>query len=83
MTYGPEVLDDFVLLGVASIIRMLLPVLDVDVGDTADEQLELSLVEDIDEIGRDEFVEACDEGVELFFHPLLDAPFRDEAQFVS
>ena len=83
MTYGPEVLDDFVLFGVAPVVGMLLPVLDIDVGDTADEQFELSLVEDVDEIWGNQFVEACDEGVELFFDPLLDAPFGDEANFVN
>lgn len=48
---------------------MLLPILDVNIGHTADEELELTLVKDVDELLRDELVEAAHEGLEL----LLDA----------
>jgi hypothetical protein len=41
-------LDDFVVLRVAAVVGVLLPVVHVDVGDTADEKLELALVEDVD-----------------------------------
>lgn len=44
----PEVDDDLVGFGVASVVGVFLPVLDVDVGDAADEQLEFALVEDVD-----------------------------------
>ena len=74
----PEVLDDLVVLGVPSVIGVLLPVLDVDVGDTTDEEFEFALVEDVYEIRGDELVEAGDEGVELFRDALLDAPLRDK-----
>jgi hypothetical protein len=57
---------------------MFLPVVDVDVGDTADEELELALIEDVDEVGGDELVEAAYKGLELLFDALLDAPFGDE-----
>jgi hypothetical protein len=59
---------------------VLLPVVHVDVRDAADQQLELALVEDVDEVCRDELVEAGDEGGELLFDPLLDAPFGYEAK---
>jgi hypothetical protein len=44
----PEVLNDFVVLGVSTVVRVLLPVLDINVSNTADKQLELALVENID-----------------------------------
>jgi hypothetical protein len=43
----------------------------------ADEQLQLALVEDVDEVCRDQLVEAGDECVELLFDALLDTPFGD------
>ena len=57
---------------------MFLPVVDVDVGDTADQELEFALVEDVDKVGGNQFVEACDEGVELLFYALFDLPFGEE-----
>lgn len=57
---------------------MLLPVVNVDVGDTADEELELALVENVDEVGGDQLVEALDERVELLLDALLDAPLGDQ-----
>ena len=74
----PKVLDDLVRLGVASVVRVLLPVLDVNVGDAADEELQLALVKHRNQVRRDQLVEARDEGLELLLDPLLDAPFRDE-----
>jgi hypothetical protein len=79
----PEVLYDFVVLRVAAVVGVLLPVVDVDVGDAADEQLEFALVEDVDQVRGDELVEARDEGLELLFDALLDAPFGDESVVVS
>jgi hypothetical protein len=79
----PEVLDDFVVFSVATVIRVFLPVVHVDVGDTADEELEFALVEHVDEIGRDELVEAGNESLELLFDALLDPPLSDEPAKVS
>jgi hypothetical protein len=72
-------LDHLVVLRVPAVVGVLLPVLDVDVGDAADEELELALVEDVDQVRGDELVEAGYKGVELFRDSLLDAPFCDEA----
>ena len=58
---------------------MFLPVVDIDVGNPANEELKLSLIENIDKLRGNELVEAGDECVELFFDTLLDAPFGDEA----
>jgi hypothetical protein len=76
----PEVLDDFVVFRVAAVVSVFLPVFHVNVGDTADQELEFALVEDVDEVCGDELVEAGDEGLELFFDALLDAPFGDESE---
>lgn len=79
----PEVLDHLVRLRVASVVGMLLPVLDIDIRNTAYEQFKFPFVENVDEVGGDKLVEASDEGVELFFHPFLDPPFRHKAWAVS
>ena len=50
MSYLPEVLDDGILLVVATIIGVLGPVVDINFGDTTDEQLELTLIKDVDKI---------------------------------
>ncbi len=70
----PEILYHLVLLLVAAVIGVFLPVIDVDVRDAADQEFELALVEHVDQVGGNELVEAGDEGVELFRHPLLDLP---------
>jgi hypothetical protein len=44
----PEVLNDLVVLRVPAVICVLLPVLDVNVSDTTNQQFKLALVEDID-----------------------------------
>lgn len=77
-TDSPEVLDNFIGLRVASVIGMLLPVFHINIRNTANEQLELACVEDIDKIRRDQFVEACYKGRELLLDPLLDPPFSDQ-----
>ena len=71
----PEVLDHLVLFLIATVVGVFLPVVHVDVRDAADQQFEFALVEDVDQIGRDEFVETGDEGLELLFDTLLDFPF--------
>ena len=58
---------------------MLLPIVDIDVGDTANQKLQLALVKDIDELGGDELVEAAEEGGELLLDSLYNAPFDEEA----
>lgn len=50
MSYLPEVLDDRVLLVVATVIGVLCPVVDIDFRDTTNEQLELTLIEDVDKV---------------------------------
>lgn len=46
--------------------------LHVDLGHAANEQLEFSFIEDINEFLGDEFVETRHESIELFLDPLLD-----------
>lgn len=57
---------------------MLLPVVDIDICDTANEQLKLALIEDVDQVGRNELVEALHKGIELLIDTLLNAPFCDK-----
>lgn len=76
--YLPEILNDNIILRVSTVISVLLPVIDIDVGNTADEQLEFTLVEDIYQVGWDELVESSDESIELLLDALLDSPFGDE-----
>jgi hypothetical protein len=79
VAYLPEVLYDRIALGVATIISVLLPVVDIDVCYATDEQLELTLVEDVDEIGGNELVEALNKGVKLLINTLLNAPLCNES----
>lgn len=74
----PEVLDDLVLLLVAAVVGVLLPVVNVDVGDTTNEQLQLALVENVDKVSRDQLVESGHERVELLLNPLHDLPLRHQ-----
>jgi hypothetical protein len=74
----PEVLYHGIAFGVATVIGVLLPVVDIDISDTADEQLKLALVEDVDQVGWDELVEALHECIELLIDTFLNAPFGDE-----
>lgn len=59
---------------------MLLPVINIDLGNTTDEKLEFTLIEDVDEVCWDKLVETCDERIELLFNPLDDLPFRDKSE---
>jgi hypothetical protein len=72
-------LDDLILFLVSAVVGVLLPVVDINIGDTANQKLEFTLVENIDQISRDQFVEAGDESIELFFDAFLDLPFREES----
>jgi hypothetical protein len=76
----PKVLNYFVVLSVSAVVGMLLPILDVNVCNTTNQQLKLALVKDIDQICRNEFMETTDEVLELFFDTLLNTPFRDESR---
>lgn len=58
---------------------MLLPVVNIDICDTTNEKLKLALIEDVDQVGRDELVEALHESVELLVDTLLNAPFCDKS----
>lgn len=57
---------------------MLLPVFDINVRDASNKQFQFAFIENIDEIWWDEFVEAGNESVELFFHSFLDSPLGDK-----
>lgn len=54
----PKVLNDFVVFGVPTIVSMLLPIVNVNVGDTTNQEFQFSLVKDVHEINGDELVEA-------------------------
>lgn len=73
-TYLPEVLDHRVALGVAAVVCVLLPVVDIDVCYATNEELELTFVKDVDKIRRNELVEALHKGVELLVDTLLNTP---------
>lgn len=79
----PEILDNLILLLVATVVGVLLPVIDVDIGNTTDEQLQLALVEDIDKIGRNELVETGHESVELLLDSLDNLPLGNQPVEVS
>ena len=79
VAYLPEVLYHGIAFGVAAVVGVLLPVVHIDICDTADEQLELALVEDIDQVGWDELVEALHKGIELLVNTLLNAPLGDKS----
>lgn len=77
----PEVLHDWVILGVSAVVSVLLPVVDINVCYTTDEEFQLTLIEDVDEIGRDELVETGNESIELLLNALLDTPFGDKPRW--
>lgn len=64
--------------GSTHVVRVLAPIVHVHVAHTADKQLELALVEDVDQLLRDELVEAAEEGLELLLDALDDAPVDDQ-----
>jgi len=74
----PKVLNYFVILGVSAVVGMLLPVLDINVCNTPNQQFKLALVKHVDQIRRNEFMEASNEVLELLFDTFLNTPFRDE-----
>ena len=78
LAYLPEVLYHRITFGVTAVVGVLLPVVDIDICDTANEQLKLALIEDVDQVGRDELVEALHKGIKLLIDTLLNAPFCDK-----
>jgi hypothetical protein len=50
ISYLPEVLDDGILFVVAAVVGVLGPVVDIDLGDTTDKQLKLTLIKDVDKV---------------------------------
>lgn len=79
-TYLPEVLDDRILLIVSTVVCVLHPVVDIDFAYATDEELELTLIKDVDKIRGDELVEALDKGIELLLYTLLDTPLCDKPE---
>ena len=77
-THLPEVLYHRIAFGVTAVIGVLLPVIDIDICDTTNEELKLALIEDVDQVGRNELVEALHKGIELLIDTLLNAPFCDK-----
>ena len=77
-TCSPEVSNDLILLCVTPVVCVLLPVLDVDICNTTNEQFQFALIEDVDQIRRNEFVEASHKGIKLFLYSFLNSPFSDE-----
>lgn len=57
---------------------MLFPVFHINVCDASNKQFQFTLIKNIDKVWRDEFIEAGNECVELFFHSFLDSPFGDK-----
>lgn len=68
-------LDDRRSLFIASIVRVLFPVIYVDIRDASDEELKFAFVKNVDEVWWYKLVEACHECIELLFDSLLDPPF--------
>lgn len=76
--YLPEVLDDFIILGVSTIIGVLLPVIHINISDTANQQLELPFVKDIDKVWRYQLIESSYECLELLVNTFLDPPLGNK-----
>lgn len=49
-TYLPEVLNDGILLVVTTVVGVLGPIIDVDLGNTTNEEFKLTLIEDINKV---------------------------------
>lgn len=79
----PEVLNHLVAFLVATVVGVLLPIVDIDIRDAADQKLKLALIENIHQVCGNELVKACDEGIELLLDALGDLPFCDEPMRVS
>lgn len=82
-TYLPKADDHLVVFGIPAVVSVLLPVIDIDVRNTTYQQFQLPFIKNVNELWRYQLVETRKEGIELFFDPLLDTPFGDEAAVVS
>ena len=82
-SYLPEVLNHGILLLVSTVVRVLDPVIHIDLRYTSYEQLELTLIEDVDKIRRDQLVEPSDKCVELLVNSFDDSPLRDQTSNMS
>ena len=80
VAYLPEVDNDLVVLSVTAVIGVLLPVIDIDISNTTDQELEFSLIENVDQVRGDQLVEARNECVELLLDSFLNTPFGDETE---
>lgn len=81
--YLPKVLNHNITLGVATVVGVLLPVIDIDVSNTADQQLKLTLIKNVDKVSWNQLVEAGHEGIELLLDSLLNTPLGDEPSRVE
>ena len=79
----PEILNYLILLLVAPVVGVLLPIIHVDIRNATDKQFEFPLIENVDQVCRDELIEARDESVELLFDSLLDFPLCHQPAEVS
>lgn len=59
---------------------MLLPVLNVDIRDTSDQQLQLPLIENADKICRNELMKSFNKIIELLLNSFFNTPFGDKAR---
>lgn len=79
-THFPEVLNDFVVLSVAAIVGMLLPIIDINIRDTTNQQLQFSFIENVDEIGWYQLIETREESLELLLDSFLNSPLRNQPE---
>ena len=67
----------------APVDRVRPPVVAVDFGHASDDELELTRVEDVDQVARDDLVEASEEGLDLSLDALDDAPLDAELDVLT
>lgn len=58
---------------------MLLPVFNIDIGNTSNQQLQFPLIENVYQVSWYQVVETVDKGFELLLHSLLNTPASDKA----
>lgn len=75
----PEIHNHLVRLRVSAVIGVFLPVINIDIGDTTNEEFELSFVEDGNKVCGNEVMESSNEVSKLFFDTFFNAPFRYES----
>lgn len=67
----------------ATVVSVLHPIIDVNLGHATNQELKLTLIKDIDEFLRNELVEARHEGVELLRNAARDTVLGDESECQS